>query len=121
MANESKTKRKKEQRTPSPPQLTINPDSVDKASPIYADSLVHLGVGPFISKLTFGCQAPTARSIEATFTLVLPTNSLVGLVAACQQALNNQQALNKEALAAIVTTHGNLSKVDADTKGQEHH
>lgn len=121
MANENKSKKKEQNTTsPTPPQLAVNPDSVDKASPIYADSLVHLGVGPFISKLTFGCQAPTARSIEATFTLVLPTNSLVGLVAACQQALTNQQALNKEALGAIAATksaQGSTSKAGSVEKG----
>lgn len=99
MANESKVKGKGKQEAGGnvPPVLTVNPDSVDKASPIYADSLVHLGVGPFISKLTFGSQGPTARSIEATFTLVLPTNALKGLVAAGQQALDGEQLREKMA------------------------
>lgn len=106
MVSDSKLKGKKVGGTNSAPQLTVDPDSVDKASPIYADSLVHLGVGPFISKLTFGCQAPTARSVAATFTLVLPTNSLVGLLAACQKALT------PEALATLAAQRGDQVKVE---------
>lgn len=119
MAKETKAKTQQEPHAKPPVQLTVNPDSVDKATPVYADSLVHLGVGPFISKLTFGCQAPTGRSMEATVTLVLPTNSLVGLVTACQQALTNQQALNKEALSAIVaakSSQGSTSTAGSVTK-----
>jgi len=98
MVSETKLKAKKVQGAHPVPQLVVDPDSVDNASRIYADSLVHMGVGPFISKLTFGSQTPTSRSVAANFTLVLPTNALVGLLAACQQALTPEALANLAAL-----------------------
>lgn len=60
--------------------LALDMDSLEKAPLFYTDSLVHLGVGPFVSKLTFGKQSPTGQSSEANLTLVLPTNALLSLL-----------------------------------------
>lgn len=53
--------------------------TVDEAPILYVDSLIHLSIGPFISKATFGSQGPSGKAMKAALTLVLPTNALLGL------------------------------------------
>lgn len=91
--------------------LALDIDSLEKAPQFYTDSLVHLGVGPFISKLTFGKQSPTGQKSEANLTIVLPTNALLSLIQHGLMAFNDtnnaniirQHELFKQALPQAAT------------------
>jgi len=61
------------------PQPIINSESIDLAPVIYADTLIQIGFGPFVTKCTFGTQHSTAKSINAVLTLALPTNAMIDL------------------------------------------
>lgn len=59
--------------------IAITQDIVDAAPNLYADSLLHVGIGPFISKMTLGLQSPGAGKVNAIQTIILPTNAMVDL------------------------------------------
>ncbi|NID15417.1 hypothetical protein [Luteibacter yeojuensis] len=60
---------------PKPPEVTAA--DVDAAAAVYTDSLVHLGIGPFISKATFAYQGPTGTKVTPNLVLTMPTNMMV--------------------------------------------
>jgi len=70
--------------TQAPPQKSA-PDelqgSVATAPLFYADSLVSLALGPYVSKATLGQQVGGVEpaAFKATVTVVLPTNALLGM------------------------------------------
>lgn len=78
--------------------VALDEGSIEKAPVFYTDSLVHLGVGPYVSKLTFGKQSPTGKSAEANLTVVMPTNALMVLLQNGAKAFSTQNsaALSRE-------------------------
>lgn len=62
------------------------------AEMIYADSLVHIGLGPFISKISVGTQSPTNGLVRSVTTLIMPTNALADLVAHLANALGSMDS-----------------------------
>lgn len=57
--------------------------SVEKLLPSaeqeFFDSVVHLAVGPFVSKITFGRQSPVDSTMMSLKTLTVPTSVLTDL------------------------------------------
>lgn len=89
------TNKKSEQSRASNPQpIALDLDSLEKAPVFYTDSLVHLGVGPFVSKLTFGKQSPTGNGAEANLTVVIPTNALLVLIQNGLMAFSESNSAN---------------------------
>jgi hypothetical protein len=66
-------------------------DRIDSADVYYADSLMQLGVGPFVSKLTVGSLSATGRRVSGALTIVIPTQALLELSIQLGNALANKE------------------------------
>lgn len=60
-------------------QPKFDAESLTAAPVVYADSLIQIGLGAFVSKCTFGTQQSQSASVSAILTLVLPTNAMIDL------------------------------------------
>ena len=47
----------------------VTAQSVDAATVLYADSVIHLGIGPFVSKATLGTQGPATQNFRPNIVL----------------------------------------------------
>lgn len=54
-------------------------DSVTRGGIVYADSLIHMAAGPFVSKFSLGSQNPTGVDVVSAITVVMPTGALLDL------------------------------------------
>lgn len=80
--------------TASAPASLTKPDGVVAQAPImYFDSLVGMGLGPFVSRITLGIQesGTTAPRIGPALTLVMPTAALHQLAREVVRTLDNPQ------------------------------
>lgn len=61
---------------------------------VYADDVATVGVGPEVSRVTFGIEAGPAMK-QATVTLVIPTRVLANLVGDLSRAFKKEDFLKK--------------------------
>ena len=107
----TKIPEKKASDTVKVPEL-LSVSGLDESPILYADSLVHLAIGPFVSKATFGSQSVNGKIHKAQLTLVLPTNALLGLSQNIMKALAPEQAGGKLA-AHYDALNGELIKTES--------
>ncbi|WP_216844721.1 hypothetical protein [Rhodanobacter sp. L36] len=70
-------------RTPEEMRSSVN-ESISQAVTIYADSLIQIGAGPFVSRFSLGTQNPNDGKISSAVNIVMPTNAVLDL---CTQIL----------------------------------
>ncbi|WP_297922120.1 hypothetical protein [Metallibacterium sp.] len=100
--NAKKTSRKEKPEI-TPTAFTTKPEDIansitrliPNASDIYADSLVHVGIGPYISKLSLGTQDPSTGLIKSITTISMPTNAIADLAKYVSNAIKAASAENK--------------------------
>lgn len=80
-------------------------DRIDSADVYYADSLMQLGIGPFVSKLTVGSLSATGRRVSGALTISMPTQALLELSIQLGNALANKNNVEK-----LETAHAEFAK-----------
>ncbi|MFP3638094.1 hypothetical protein [Paraburkholderia sp. SIMBA_054] len=58
---------------------------------MYFDAMTQLGIGTFVSRITFGLQDGSATQVNPSVTVVMPTSSLHLLAREIVKALDNPE------------------------------
>lgn len=77
---------------------------------MYFDTVVHLGIGSFVGKISFGNQSPADNSLMSVTTITVPTSVLTDLALNIAKGFANPDAVKQlaAAQAAFLQAASNL-------------
>lgn len=97
-------------------------DAVAKLFPsseqLFFDTMVHLAVGPFVAKISFGNQSPGDNSLMSVTTITVPISVLADLALNIAKGLADPSVLEQLAAgqAAFMQTASNFRHQEPDSK-----
>jgi len=68
--------------------------TLESADHLYFDSIIHMGVGPFVGKLTFGVQNAKDNTVQSATTITVPTSVLLDILINLRKALTTEELTN---------------------------
>jgi hypothetical protein len=85
---------------------------------LFFDAVVHLAVGPFVAKISFGNQSPADNSLMSVTTITVPISVLADLALNIAKGLANPSAVKQLAAgqAAFMQTASNFRHEEPDSK-----
>jgi hypothetical protein len=85
---------------------------------LFFDAVVHLAVGPFVSKISFGNQSPADNSLMSVTTITVPTSVLTDLAFNIVKGLANPGTVEQLAAgqAAFMQAASKFQHEEPDTK-----
>lgn len=90
------------------------PRLLPSAQQMFFDTVVHLAIGPFVGKITFGHQSPADNSLLDLTTITVPTSVLTDL------ALNLAKGFaNSDAVAQVAAGQAAFMQAASSFKKQE--
>lgn len=85
---------------------------------LFFDAVVHLAVGPFVAKVSFGNQSPADNSLMSVTTITVPISVLADLALNIAKGLANPGAVEQLAAgqAAFMQAASNFRHEEPDSK-----